>query len=147
MMPVTRLGKAEQRLQQPVDRGRLKQIAPAHDVGHALQRVVDHHRQMIACRQISAAEDNVAPNLRRRRASQGNSALAIFGPAQTRWRGVDRALHVEAERGLVAATETPARLRRRERAAGSGIEGRPVRVAPAGGSALDLRAAAKAGVD
>ena len=32
-----------------------KEVAPAHHVGHALQRVVDHHRQMIARRQIAAA--------------------------------------------------------------------------------------------
>jgi hypothetical protein len=66
MMPVARLGKAEQRLQQPMDCSRREQIMPARDVGHALQRVVDHHGEMIARRQISAAEDNVAPNPRRR---------------------------------------------------------------------------------
>ncbi len=147
MMPVARLGKTELRLQQPMDRGRGKQIAPAHDVGYALQRVVDHDRQMIAWRQISAAEDNVPPNLRRRRTPRGDSALAIFGPAKTRWRGVGRALHVEAERGLFAAGDAIASLRRGERAASSRIERCPVRVASAAGSALDLRTAAKAGVD
>ena len=37
-----------------------------HDVCHALQRVIDHHRQMIARRQVAAAQDNVAPDVRRR---------------------------------------------------------------------------------
>ena len=147
MMPVAGFGKAEQRLQQPMDRGRGKQVAPARDVGYALQCVVDHHRQMIACRQISAAEDNIAPNLRRRRAPRGNSALAIFGPAKTRGPGVDCRLHVEAERGFIAPGDAVARLRRRERAASPRIERRAVRVALAVRSALDLRTAAEAGVD
>ena len=55
VVPIARRRKPEQRLQQAVDRGRGKQVAPAHDIGHALQRVVDHHRQMIARRQIAAA--------------------------------------------------------------------------------------------
>ena len=137
----------EKRLQQPVDRGRGKQVASAHDVGHALQRIVDHHRQMVARRQIAAAEDNVAPNLRRRRALGRNAAFAIFDPGEIRRRGVDRAAHVEAESRPVAAREAVARFGRRERAAGSRIERRAVRVATAGGGARDLRAAAKAGVD
>jgi hypothetical protein len=147
MMPVARLNKAEQRLQQPMDCGRGKQVAPTHDVCHTLQRVVDDDREMIARRQIPAAEDNVAPNLRRRRTPRGNGALAIFGPAQASRRGVDCALHVEAERGLVAAGKTRTCFSRRESAASAGIEWRSVRVEPAGGRASDLRAAAEAGVD
>jgi len=146
-MPVARLGKAEQGLQQPMDPRRGQEIAPARDVRHALQSVVDHNREMIARRQIPAAEDHVAPNLRRGRAVRGNGALAIFGPAEMRCDGVDRALHVETKRRLVAAGETVARLSRGERAARSRIERRPVRVAPAPGSAPDLRPAAEARVD
>ena len=37
VVPIARRRKAEQRLQQAVDRGRGKQVAPTHDVGHALQ--------------------------------------------------------------------------------------------------------------
>ena len=109
-MPIARRGNAKQRLQQPVDRGRGKQISSTHDVGHALKRVIDHHRQMVARREIAPAEDNVAPNFRGRWLLRGNSALAKFGPAKTRRSGVDRAPHVEPERGLVAAGHSVARL-------------------------------------
>src|SRR5580692_7603437 len=78
---------------------------------------------------------------------RGDGALAKFGPAETRRSGVDRTPHVEAERGLVAAGETVACFCRGERAAGSGIERRAVRVALPIRGAGDLRTAAKAGVD
>jgi hypothetical protein len=146
-MPIPRLGKSKQRLQQAVDRSRSKQVPSTHDVGHALKCVIDHHRQMIARRQIAAAEDDVAPNLRRRGALRRDGFLAIFRPAETSRSSVDRAPHVEAERSLVAAGETVACFCRGKRAAGSGIERRAVRVAlPSRGSG-DLRTAAKAGVD
>src|SRR5580693_4724981 len=99
---------------------------------------------MVARRQIAPAEDNVAPNLRRRWMLHGNGALAIFGPAQMGRPGVDGAPHVEPERGLVAAGETVACFCRKVRATSSGIERRAVRVELARGSARDLRAAAKA---
>ena len=70
-MPIARLGKAKQRLQQAVDRSRSKQVFSTHDVGHALKCVIDHHRQMVARRQIAPAQDNVAPNLRGRRLLRG----------------------------------------------------------------------------
>ena len=146
-MPIARLGKAKQRLQQAVDRSRSKQVPSTHDVGHALKRVIDHHGQMVARRQIAPAQDDVAPNLRGRRMLRGNGALAKFGPAETRRSGVDRAPHVEAKGRTLASREASACFRRRERAAGSGIERRAVRVALARGSARDLRTAAKAGVD
>ena len=146
-MPIARLGKVEQRLQQAVDRRRSKQVPSTHDIGHALNCVIDHHRQMVARRQIASAEDNVAPNLRRRRMPCGNDALAIFGPPQMGRSGVDGAPHVEPEGGLVAAGHSVARLGGGERATRSGIERRAVRVVLARGSARDLRAAAKARVD
>ena len=64
-MPIARLAKAKQRLQQAVDRGRGKEVPSTHDVGHPLKGVIDHHREVIARRQIAPAEDDVAPNLRR----------------------------------------------------------------------------------
>ena len=146
-MPIARRGNAKQRLQQPVDRGRGKQISSTHDVGHALKRVIDHHRQMVARREIAPAEDNVAPNFRGRWLLRGNSALAKFGPAKTRRSGVDRAPHVEAKGRAFAPGEAVARFRWRERAARSGIERRAVRVALSVRGAGDLRTAAKAGVD
>lgn len=147
MVPVTRLAKAEQRLQQAMDRGRSHEVAPARDVRHALQRVVDRDRQVIARRQIATLEDDIAPNLRRRRMLRGNGALAIFSPAKIRRRGAERGPHVEAERGLFAAGEAVARMRPGEGAAGSGIERRAVGVAPSVRGARDLRAAAKTGID
>ncbi len=147
-MPIARLAKAKQRLQQAVDRGRSKQVPSTHNVGHALKCVIDHYRQMVARRQIAPAEDNVAPNFRSgRSACDGNGAFAIFGPAETRRSSVDRAPHVEAKGGAFASGEAVARFRRRERAAGSGIERRAVRVALSIRGAGDLRTAAKAGVD
>ena len=129
-----------------MDRRRRKQVPSPYDVGHALKRVIDHHREMIARRQIAAAEDDVAPNLRRRRALRRNGSLAILGPAETSRSSVDRAQYVEAERGLVAAGEAVVGLCRRKRAAGSGIERRAVRVALSVRGAGDLRAAAKTGI-
>ena len=146
-MPVARLAKAKQRLQQTVDRSRSKQVPSAHDVGHSLKRVIDHHRQMVARRQIAPAQDNVAPNLWGRRARRGNGALAEFGPAEIRRSGVDRAPHVEAKGRTLASRETSVCFRRKKRAAGSGIERRAVRVALPIRGAGDLRTAAKAGVD
>ena len=67
VVPVARLGNAEESLQRAVDRGRGKQVPPPHHVGYALQRVVHDDGQMVACRKIAASKDNVAPNLRRRR--------------------------------------------------------------------------------
>jgi hypothetical protein len=130
-----------------MDRRRGKQVLSTYDVGHALKRVIDHHRKMIACRQIAAAEDDVAPNLRRRRALRRNGSLAIFGPGETSRSSIDRSQYVEAEHGLVAAGEAVARFCRRKGAAGSGIERRAVRVALSVRGSADLRAAAKTGVD
>src|SRR3984957_4171651 len=107
-MPVARLAKAKQRLQQTVDRSRSKQVPSTHDVGHALKRVIDHHRQMVARRQIAPAEDNVAPNLRGRRLLRGNGTLAEFGPAETRRSGVGRTPHVEAKGCTFASREAVA---------------------------------------
>jgi len=146
VVPIARLGQAKQRLQEPVDRGRGQEVAPAHDVGYALQRVVDGDRQMVARREIAAPQDRVAPEPWRRPALRGSRALAIFHPRERSRRGVERMGHVEAQRRLVAAGETVARLTRGERAAGSGVERRAIRIA-AGGGARDLRAAAKTGVD
>ena len=79
-MPIARLGKAKQRLQQAVDRSRSKQVPSTHDVGYALKCVIGHHRQMVARRQIAPAEDNVAPNLRGRRMLRGDGALGKLCP-------------------------------------------------------------------
>ena len=40
-MVIDRCGQAKQHLQQPVHRGCVKEIQTAHDMRHALQRIVD----------------------------------------------------------------------------------------------------------
>ena len=141
VVPVARRWAGEQLLKQPVHGGRGKEIAPAHDVGHALQRIVHDHREMVARRQIPPAEDDVAPDRRRRRALGRNGAFAIFDPGKMRRRGGERAAHVEAEgrparraRGGRALRPRRARGRFQDRAARRpGREGRPRRARPPSG--------------
>ena len=73
VVAIARRRQAEQRLQQAMDGGRGEQIAAAHDVGDALKRVVDRHRQMIARGEIPAAQDDVAPGGRVGRARRAAS--------------------------------------------------------------------------
>ncbi len=55
MVAIARRGQVEQRLQQSMDGGRGKEIATAHDVGYALQRIVHGHREMVARRKVATA--------------------------------------------------------------------------------------------
>ena len=50
VMVIGRLRQTEQHLQQSVDAGRPEQILPAHDIGDALQGVIDDGGQMVALR-------------------------------------------------------------------------------------------------
>ncbi len=61
MVVIARRRQAEQRLQQPVHGGGVEQVAPAHHVGDALRRVVDHDGEVIAGRRVLARQDDVAP--------------------------------------------------------------------------------------
>ena len=61
VVAIARRGQIEQRLQEPVNRGRGKEVASAHDVGDALERIVDRHRQMIARREIAPPENARRP--------------------------------------------------------------------------------------
>jgi hypothetical protein len=79
-MPISRGRDPEQGLQKTMDRRRREQVASAHDVGDALQGVINHHREMITGRQIPASEDDVAPEIWRGQRLRQESALAIFGP-------------------------------------------------------------------
>ena len=86
MVTIARRRQAEQFLQKPVDRGRGEKIAAAHDVGDALQRIVDGDRQMVARREVAPAQDDVAPGRRLGAALVGSDAFAEFrsrrsGPA------------------------------------------------------------------
>ena len=60
MVEIGRLGQAEQRLEQPLDRGRGPQVRAADDQGHAARGIVDDAGEMIGGRRILAGEDGVA---------------------------------------------------------------------------------------
>jgi len=147
VVAVPRRREAEQLLQQTVDRGRGEEVAPAHNVAHAKQRIINDYRQMVARRQVAAAQHDVAPDRWLRRSLVRDSALAEFAPDERRRRGVERAAHVEAPGGLLAAREASARFILSKPAASPVVKRRAVRVAPALRGALDLGPAAKAGVD
>jgi hypothetical protein len=55
-----RLGQAEQRLEQPLDRGRGAQVAPRTTSRHAARRIVDDAGEMIGGGRVLAGEDRVA---------------------------------------------------------------------------------------
>ena len=99
MMPVGRLGQAEQTLQQAVHARGMKQVLAAHDVRDPLQRVVDHDREVIAGRRLLARQDDVAPGLR----AGGDcprfaiGAFALLGPGEVAG-ARDRRVHVEPQR-------------------------------------------------
>jgi len=147
VVAIARLGEPEQRLQQPVDGGRRQQVAPTSHIGHALQRVVDHHGQMIAGGEIAAFEDDVSPKLRRSDDLRWTGAFSIFAPGEGPGRFVESAPHGEPERRLVAPGEPVVRLGPGEGAARSVIEERAIGIAPTIRSAGDLRAATETGID
>ena len=94
-----------------MQRGRGEEIAAAHDVGDALQRIVDDDGEMIDRRPVLAREQNVAPSAaaRRRRcvaaSPSPNSRPGAAAARPRRARVADRA----ASRGL-AAREARSRL-------------------------------------
>ena len=103
VMAIARRGQTQQFLQKPMDRGRQEKVASAHDVGDALQRVVDRHRQMIARREVPAGEDDVSPSRRLGDALDRVRPFAELQPDDPGRRQIDRATHVEPERSPVAS--------------------------------------------
>ena len=107
-MVVGRLWQAEQHLQQPVDAGRPEQVSTAHDIGDALQGVIDDDGEMVTRRRIFARQNDIAPHLRRRGDEPALPCWPRAGlrPGQHPGAGY-RAIHGEAERiglaGLAAA--------------------------------------------
>src|SRR5262249_43032487 len=133
MMVVLGCRKAEQRLQQPMRARGLEQILPAHDMGHALQRVVDHDRQVVAGRRLLARQHHVAPLLRRcrdRSGLPGGPAAGLAPPERPGPPG--RRRHVEPERVGLARRHASSAFGARERASVAGIERRAVGVARPG---------------
>ncbi len=110
-MMVSRLGQSEQHLEEAMNGGRVKQVAPTHDVGHTLRRVVDDDRQVVAGGHLFARQDDIAPH----RGIGGNQTRL---PARPRpgLRPCDRGgtrqsrLHVETQRVLLACIDTPGPL-------------------------------------
>ena len=125
MVAIARRRQVEQRLQQPMDRGRGEKVAPAHDVGDALQRVVDRHREMIARREIAPAEDDVAPTRRLRGLLDGRHSLAEFGPDEAD-RRASLARRMSSRNAALLAPRLAARDGRSRKAPGR----RPNRAAP-----------------
>ena len=130
------------------------QVLPAHDVRHALQRVVDHDREMIAGRRLLAPEHDVAPRFRLRH--QGVVLLlrvfAGLDPGE-RAGALDRRVHVEPQRVRLARHARRA-LVGAQRFGGAGIERRAVRIArprrlrlALGDQPRDLGAALEARID
>lgn len=110
-MVVARRGRSEQRLRQNMDRGGREQVAPAHDIGNVLQRIVDDDSQMIGCRAVLGAEQRVAPRLRRRLDLVGLVAFAEFVPVQRRRQFGKCEAQVEPPAGGFAPRQARFRLR------------------------------------
>src|SRR5882757_8100349 len=111
MMTVNRSRQPQQRLQQPVHAGRPEQVPAPHHVRDRLQRVVDHHRQMIAGRRLLTRQDDVAPGFRP--GDDGTvvavGAFAKLGPAEIACLHAGRR-HVEAKRIGHAGCDQPLAL-------------------------------------
>ena len=145
-MAIARRAQAEQRLQQPMQRGGGEQIAAAHNVGYALERVVDHDGEMIDRRPIFGGDQDVAP--KRGLGGDGNRRLAfiIFAPVERGRRFGQRAGEIEPPVRRLAAREPGADFPGRDGDATAAMQRRAVGIAlrPDGG---DLPARAVAGID
>ena len=93
VVEIARLGKAEQRLQQPMHRRRGFEVLAAHHVRDALERIVDDDRDVIARRDLLAGQHHVAPSR-----GIGRDALQLGSTPN----GIDRAPGQRA-RGLTSA--------------------------------------------
>ncbi len=60
VMAIDGRGKPQERLKQPLGMDGLEQVLAANDMIHALQGVIDYHRQMIGEPDILAGQDDVA---------------------------------------------------------------------------------------
>ena len=109
VVAIARRRDAEQRLQQAMRARRREQVAAAHDVADALQRVVDDDRQMVARRHVLALQHEVAPRRRLGANDRLARALAIFAPMPVAGRRGERPRHVEAQRGARPGARRAAR--------------------------------------
>ena len=136
VMAIKRRRQVEQRLQQAMDMGRGEEIGAARHQRHALQRIVDRHREMIARRRILPRQHHIAQRQRigrdGARPLRLPSRAARCAPAPAPRRG--------AARRVRPRRSAPRRVARRKGAAGAGIK-RPLgplrRVERAGDLGLD----------
>ncbi|MNV66111.1 hypothetical protein D3C71_1588490 [compost metagenome] len=104
--------QVQQLLQQPVNGGCVKQIHAAHHMGDALQRVIQHHGEMIARGGVGARQHHIAPQ-RRQSFDFPGLPVAALAPEQLAVQGADRLFHVEPPGVLPARCQKfgPFRLR------------------------------------
>ena len=145
-MSITRGGQAKQLLKQAMDGGRGEEIPAADDVGHALEPVVDRHRQMIACGEVPSLNDNVAPDGWVGHLLATGRPLAVLEPNDSFGRTVARTTSVQPPRDFFPALKPGSPLHLRQGAATAPVDRGAVGIA-AGRGARDLRPAAEARVD
>src|SRR5581483_641636 len=130
VMVIPRLGQAKQCLEDPMNGGSMKQVAATHHVGHALRRVVNDDRKMIARRYLLAAENDIAPD----RGIDGNRACLTARPCSGFRPGQPAGMresgpHVETKRVRLTRADPPATLGKPHVLCIAGIERRAVWIA------------------
>ena len=139
VMEIGRLGQAEQRLEQALDRGRGAQILAAHDQGHAARRIVDDAGEVVGGGRVLAREDRVAD-------VGGGGGEAACRPARSTSAGRLRASAAALSRRQLCGVVARRAGIVGQAAAGAGISaaGVAVRRGERGG---DVGAGAEAGID
>jgi hypothetical protein len=61
VMMIHRCRQIEESLQQPVYRGCVEEVEPAHDMRNCLQRIIDDDGEVIARRRIGSRQDHIPP--------------------------------------------------------------------------------------
>lgn len=147
MVTVTRRRDLQQRLQKHVHRGRPEQIAPPHDVGDALDRVVDDDGEMIGCRPLFAAQHEIPPS--ERRSFNANRVLSLMklGPTERRGNLRQGAAHIEPPCPGFAGVEPRARFLNADSDAGTEMQRAAVGIARTAIRGKNLPAIAKAGIN
>src|SRR5436190_11803887 len=98
-MAINWRGQAQQVLQQAMHARRPEKVLTAHDLGHALEGVIDYDRKMVAGRRLLARQHHVAPSFRMSGNDAGFAigALAEFDPAEIASKRTSLS-HVEPQR-------------------------------------------------
>ena len=99
-MQIARRCHAQGLLQHQLARGGVEQVRPAHHIGDALRRIVDHHRQLVGPVAVGTAQHDIAhlgvhilgdaPLQRVLEACLGvRRHPQAHGPADAKWRHAD----------------------------------------------------------